>query len=318
MEISLLSTINTNYRVPLEVLISSLLLHKQNSTAIEWHICTDEADGGWDEWKNEMSHKYNLQNATFIIHRLWEISGQRLPVRGRARPIMYARLLVSDILPFTARVIYLDADLLVLRPIEELWAVDLGLHPCACCQDLAIPTVSSKMGIRDHRKLNLDPDDPYFNAGVMVVDIPAWKEKEVKERAVEYLATHETIVNLFDQEALNAALGNDWRQISYRWNIIASVAGRPFLDTQPLDCDDYKESLQDPRIVHYAGTLKPWLNPFLIGMWFQLYRTALRRCLPDFKYHPSAKYLAQAVYDATVRRWVYPSEQALWERRRWF
>jgi lipopolysaccharide biosynthesis glycosyltransferase len=318
MDISLLSTINTNYRVPLEVLISSLLLNKHASTAIKWHICTDEMDGNWDSWKNEIERRHCHQDLTIIFHRLQEISGRVLPVRGRARPIMYARLFVPEILPMAGRALYLDADMLVLRPIEELWAVDLGSHPCACCQDLAIPTVSSIMAIRNHRKLKRSPDDPYFNAGAMLIDIPGWKEKAVTERALEYIALYKESVNLFDQEALNAALGNDWLRLSYRWNIIASIAGRSFLRTRMPACDDYETSLLDPCIIHYAGTLKPWLNPFLQGRWFELYRAALKQSLPNFRFHPGLKHLAQAVYDATIRRWVYPLEQTLWEKRKRF
>jgi lipopolysaccharide biosynthesis glycosyltransferase len=318
MDISLVSTIGTNYRAPLEVLISSLLLNKHASTAIEWHICTDEPDGSWNEWKIEIERRYCRQNASFIIHKLEEIAGRLLPVRGRARPIMYARLLVPEILPSTGRVLYLDADMLALRPIEGLWEVDLGSHPCACCQDITIPTVSSIMAIRDHQELKLNPDDPYLNAGVILIDIPRWKEKEVTARAFEYLAVHKESTNLFDQEALNAALGTDWLRISYRWNIITSVAGRSFLDTRLLNWDDYEASLLDPCILHYAGTLKPWQNPFLKGRWFELYRAALKQSLPSFKLHPNTKHMAQAAYDATIRRWVYPLERSLWEKRKWF
>ncbi len=318
MDISLLSTINANYRIPFEILLSSLLLNKRASTSVEWHLCTDEAGGGWDEWIFGMAARHGRQKVTLVLHRLGSTFGRRLPLRGRARPIMYARLLVPEILPSAGRVLYVDADMLVLRPIEELWATNLGTHPCACCQDLAIPTVGSKMGIRGRRTHHLRPDDPYFNAGVILIDIPAWNEKAVTDRAFDYLALRQEDVNLFDQEALNAALAGDWHRLSYRWNLIASVAGGPFLDTRPLDGVDYTKSLRDPCILHYAGTLKPWLNPYLRGRWFELYRAAMRRSLPQYGFHPDRKRLAQAVYDATIHRWVYPMERALWEKRKHF
>jgi lipopolysaccharide biosynthesis glycosyltransferase len=125
-------------------------------------------------------------------------------------------------------------------------------------------------------------------------------------------------VNLFDQEALNVAVGADWRRLSYRWNLIASVAGRSFLDTALLRREDYAESLQSPHIVHFAGTLKPWLNPFLRGRWFDLYRAALSRALPAHKFHSTLRHLVHATYDASVRRWVYPLERTAWQTLRGF
>ncbi len=318
MDISILSTISTNYRVPFEVLASSVLLTKHASTAIEWHICSDEVDGDWEAWKIEMERRHQGQNVTFVFHQLQGMLSRTLPLRGRARPIMYARLLAPEILPQAGRILYFDADMILLQPVEDLWALDFGSHPCACCQDLAVPTVSSRMAIRDYQNLKLSPDAPYLNAGVLLIDVPKWKHQAVTERALAYLASHSESVNLFDQEALNAALGADWHRLSYCWNLIASVAGRSFLNTRLLNCDDYEASLLAPCIVHYAGSLKPWLNPFLSGSWYNLYRAALKRSLPEFRFHARLNHLAQAIYDASVRRWTYPLEQILWEKRKGF
>jgi len=318
VDISLVSTINTNYRVPFEILASSLIRAKHESTVIEWHVCTDEGCD-WDTWRMEMDRRHRSQNVSFRVHDLQGTISRSLPLRGRARPIMYARLFAPELLAsHAARMLYLDADMIVLHPIEELWAVDPASSPCACCQDLAIPTVSSPMAIRDYPELNLNPHNAYFNAGVLLIDVRRWKEKAVTERALAYLNTYSEAVNLFDQEALNAALGGDWHRVSYRWNLIASVAGRSFLDTTPLDSADYQASLRQPHILHYAGTLKPWLNPFLKGRWFDLYRAAAMQALPQHKFCRSLKHLAHAVYDASVRRWSYPMERALWQARRGF
>jgi lipopolysaccharide biosynthesis glycosyltransferase len=319
MDISLLSTIDRGYQVPFEILASSLLSAKRASTAIEWHVFTDDVTCDWQPWLARLRGRHGGDHATFILHQMDALAGEDLPLRGRAKPIMYARLLAPDRLAALAsKVLYLDVDMIVLRPIEDLWSEDLGPHVCACCQDLAIPTVSSGMAIRDHQKLGLDPDSPYFNAGVMLIDTRRWKEQAIGQKALAYLASHFEAVSLFDQEALNVALAMDWRRLSYRWNLIASVAGRSFLDTTLLRRDDYDESLLAPHIVHYAGTLKPWLNPFLRGRWFDLYRNALRQALPAHEFHSTLRHFVHATYDGSVRRWTYPLERTAWQILRGF
>ena len=196
--------------------------------------------------------------------------------------------------------------------------MELHGQPCGCCQDLAIPTVSSGMAIRDHARLRLDPEQAYFNAGVMLIDIPKWKEQGVTGKALDYLSRHFGAVNLFDQEALNVAMEGNWLRVSYRWNLVASVAGRAFLDTASLRRGDYQASLLRPCIIHYAGTLKPWLNPFLRGRWYESYRAALQRALPAHRLHHTLKHLVHATYDASVRRWVYPLERSAWRALRGF
>ena len=319
MDISLLSTINKNYWIPFEILATSLLRAKQATTAIEWHVFTDEDDGDWTGWLARMHARFRSDRGSFILHRLHGLTQAPLPLRGRARPIMYARLLAPGQLAAQCRrVLYLDADMLVLRPIEELWSVELGPHVCACSPDLAVPTVSSGMAIRDYRELGLPPATPYFNAGVLLIDTAGWQAAAVGERALAYLARHATAVNLFDQEALNAVLANGWQRLSYRWNLIASVAGRAFLDVDSAQRDDYADSVREPGIVHFAGTLKPWLNPFLRGRWFELYRAAVRRALPAHAFEPSLKHLVEASYDAWVRDWTYLFERAAWQAWRGF
>jgi lipopolysaccharide biosynthesis glycosyltransferase len=318
VEISLLSAINQDYRIPFEVLATSLLFNKQPATVVEWHVFTAE-QGDWRAWLDALGAKYREQHVTFALHHPRWQGSENLPTRGRTRPIVYTRLLAPEQAPLaTAKALFLDADMIVVRPIEELWCADLSSRPCACCQDLAVPTVSSGMAIGDPAWWDDDRHQPYFNAGLMLIDVNAWKEQEVKGRALAYLAKRGDAVNLFEQEALNAALGRNWQRLSCRWNLIASLADRPFLDTTWLDRDDYAASLREPGIIHFAGTLKPWRNPYLKGRWHDLYRIALGRALPAHRFRFAVRDLFHAGYDAWLRRWTYPLEQAVWRARRGF
>ena len=318
MDISLLSAIDQSYRIPFEVMAASLLRTKQPATAVEWHVFTEEP-GDCQSWLAGMNARYSVHNATFVIHRPRWLGDETLPIRGRTRPIVYARLLAPEQAPLsTARALFLDADILVVGPIEELWRTDLASRPCACVQDLAIPTVSSGMGIADPAWWNDDAHRRYFNAGLMLIDVKAWKDQGVKDKALAYLARSGNTVNMFDQEALNVALGGDWQRLSYRWNLIASLAGRAFLDTTFLDMADYEDSLRRPGIIHYAGRLKPWQNLHLKGRWYDDYRAELRQAVPEYRVPFDLRHRLGAVYDAYVRRWAYPLENAVWRARRGF
>ena len=176
------------------------------------------------------------------------------------------------------------------------------------------------MAIRNIQRLVIQPNSPYFNAGVILIDTQKWSEREIAFKALDYLTRHSQDVNMFDQEALNVAVGEHWLNISYRWNLVASVSGRPFLDTRMLDQPDYYASLLEPCMVHYAGTLKPWLNPYLEGRWYILYREALAQAFPDYKYNPDhgLKYRLQAAYDRHLRIAAYPFERFVWTTLRGF
>ena len=313
MDISLLSTIDTNYRTPFQVLVHSVAADRRKAAVIQWHVVTDEPEEGWTDWIAAMNARWACRAVTFILHGAAWLQAEHLPLRGRARPIMYARILAPAKIPCaTARLLYLDADMIALQPLEPLWEIDLGQHACACSQDIAIPQTSSGMAISQANRSRPGATAPYFNAGVMLIDRRQWLEAGVPEKALEYLAASAGRINLFDQEALNVAVGGNWLRISYRWNLIASVAGRPFLDTRALDNRDYRDSLAEPRLVHFAGTLKPWQNPFLAGRWYELYRRAMSDALPGHAVSLSWRHWLQAIYDRHLRWLAYPLERRVW------
>jgi lipopolysaccharide biosynthesis glycosyltransferase len=170
-----------------------------------------------------------------------------LPLWGRMPVSTYFKLGLGDFLPLSeGRAIWLDCDVIVLDDLAELWRTQLDGDVIGAAQDAVVPFVSSRSGITPYGELGLSPDAKYFNAGVMLVDIDAWRRHGVRARAVDYLKRWESSVTFWDQEGLNAALAGAWAEIDPRWNFNASIPrARP-------------DRVELPSIVHFAGGLKPW------------------------------------------------------------
>ena len=88
----------------------------------------------------------------------------------------YARLLIPDLLPaHVRRVIYLDGDVLVRRDLSPLFHVELGDAPVAAVRDFAIgSTTHDWSGVRESAVPR-----PYFNSGLLVIDVARWRSMEV-------------------------------------------------------------------------------------------------------------------------------------------
>jgi lipopolysaccharide biosynthesis glycosyltransferase len=87
----------------------------------------------------------------------------------------------------------------------------------------------------------------YFNAGVLLIDLPLWRAERVSERALEYLARNPSSP-ICDQDALNVACDGRWTPLDPRWNF-QDHYDKVFADM---------EAEQLPGIVHFVTTLKPW------------------------------------------------------------
>ena len=98
--------------------------------------------------------------------------------------MIFARLLIPRLFPETVgRILYLDADLLVLDDLEPLWEVDLeGAAVGAVADALDVPLNHGGPGREEMPRVR-----SYFNSGVLLIDLPRWREKKISERAIEYL-----------------------------------------------------------------------------------------------------------------------------------
>jgi len=218
-------------------------------------------------------------------------------------------LLIPDLLPNDIqRVLFLDADMLVLDDVMKLWVTPLDECVLAAVPDTAVPYCSAPRGVNGWQTLGIPADAPYFNGGVLVVDLERWRQGEVTRRVSEYFKTTREPIDFLHQGVLNALLWNHWKRLDSRWNLLASVAGRPYDKTA-------SEAWRQPGIVHFAGRMKPWRAP--IGGPFDVaYRKVLESLLPLIPSEPSSmRDRFHSLYDRYLRSALYPVEQYLWRRR---
>lgn len=150
----------------------------------------------------------------------------------------YIRLLLPQLLPQASRTLYLDSDCLVLGSLHPLTQLDLEGRPLAGVLELG-----EARRARLNQRLGHRPDRPYINAGVLVMDLDQWRERELSERCLEVVSWSRALM-VGDQDAVNAILGDEVLLLDGIWNVWDDGGG-----AEP----DYS----DARIVHFVGPTKP-------------------------------------------------------------
>jgi lipopolysaccharide biosynthesis glycosyltransferase len=217
-------------------------------------------------------------------------------------------LLLSNLLPESLeRVLFLDPDMLVLDDIARIWETEISNSSVAAVVDQAIPLCSSIRGVKDRSNLGIPDTAPYFNAGVMLVNLKRWKRLNIPVRASEYFHRFSGQTDFLHQEALNAVLWDDWLPLDQRWNLVASLTGRAY--------GPYKRfSWGPPGIVHFAGRFKPW-RMRIGGPFAALYDEFLARSGSEIRRNESMPDKMLSVYDRYLRNYFYSLERSLWNRR---
>ena len=167
-----------------------------------------------------------------------------LATANHISPMTFARLTIPDGLPpDIRRVLYLHADLLVLDDLGSLWNFPMEDAPVAAVLDSLDPLIHRN----DHSMAGVPRVERYFNAGVLLIDIPRWKSCGVADRALTYLAMNPASP-FSDQDALNVACDGQWATLPARWN---------FHNHFETAIEDLPPNAR-PGIVHFVTGVKPW------------------------------------------------------------
>lgn len=263
--IHIVLTFDANFWAPAYATMRSVCLYSRRRTDLVFHLLhrTLDAEKKADLADIEREFGARLEWHDLDRSQVFGDLAASLPQNKRLTNIVYARLMVDVLLgPSVERLLYLDCDILVRAPIEDLYAIDLKGKSIAAGRDLLGPIIFAGRDFRQNRDL-FDIADPYFNAGVILIDLKRWRDRALLE-LVETLMASGTMARLYyDQDFLNIAFRGDWLMLDPAWNLMD-----PRKVHEPLD----------PRIAHYSGEAKPW-NLFSPAAFRRSYRHVMTNAL---------------------------------------
>jgi lipopolysaccharide biosynthesis glycosyltransferase len=299
-KIAVACCVNEQYALPLVVMLTSLVERLRPACEATVYLI-----------HQRLSRETLGTVGAIVDTREVRLSGaclERLPQDRAFPPEAAAPLLLPEVLPQDLeRVIFLDADMLVLDDIAPLWTIALEGRSLAAVVDPAVPYCRSPRGVKNWHDRRIPGTAAYFNAGVLLVDLETWRRQNVAGRAIEYIRAVGDRVDYLHQEALNATVWDDWLLIAARWNVSAT-AGRWFDPTEAA-------AVASPAIVHFAGRMKPWRMQS--GSRFApAYADVLSRVTSHMpRPAPTWRDRALGWYDRTLRSVCHPGERYLWRHR---
>lgn len=176
------------------------------------------------------------------------------PVTGRYPKQIYYRLAAPLLLPRDLdRILYLDADTLVINPLGPLYDMDFeGNLYIACTHTREFLTRLNRM------RLKSDKAVCYINSGVLLMNLPVLRLVLDLEQMSRYVRERKLPLLLPDQDILTALYGDRVKLVStMRYNLSDRVLG--MYNAEP---GRRKRDLGWVRantvIIHYCGRSKPW------------------------------------------------------------
>lgn len=160
---------------------------------------------------------------------------------------MYLRFAAPECIPSAERLIYLDADILVVDDIMQLAKYGLGGCPVGAVRDM--------WGDPTHAASLVEGGD-YFNSGVLIFDRKRWIDGRFTESIWNFASKHAAL-RFPDQDALNVVMSGKVCSVSERWNRVVYREGvRP---PRGSYAEKYGEcQASEAGILHFIGGIKPF------------------------------------------------------------
>lgn len=146
----------------------------------------------------------------------------------------FYRLLLPELIN-DDKVWYIDVDTIILGSIEEPFYQELS-HMVS-----AVPKpFQENLEIRKN-KLNMSKNSHYFNAGVLLLNLKKIRNNNFFKEVLEWININLNIIDMPDQDALNAMLNDNYHKLDVRYNVTTEIA----------------KKIKNPIIVHFTGEFKP-------------------------------------------------------------
>ena len=250
--------------VGLHVTLHSAMSHLDKDVKANIHLFLkgfgEKRIGFLNSTLKEFDERYSIH-----IHDVANIDvGEGVGLHGNKMP--YVLFQIPHFIS-AEKVICLDADLLVLTDLRELFSFDLEEAVVGAVSGVTVQNCWPAE--RDFLSgIGVESSASYFNTGVVLIDTVQWKQRDLTRKCLDFASKHAEHLRTADQTVFNAVLSGQVALIPTKYNINC-YPHTPSLDTMSND-----------GIYHFLGSPKPW----------DLFGEKLHSNYPLFKRHLAQTY----------------------------
>lgn len=202
------------------------------------------------------------------------------------------------------RLLWIDSDTIVNGSLRDLIEIPLEGYPVAAVCDSVCYWERFRLGIAK--------SEPYFNAGVILFNLPVWQGNDVLGKMMEHLEKYVQYYKANDQDLLNDFFKGQILKLPMRYNLQGFQLGYPIRtyfsvyhwdESAYYTQDEAQSAVAQPCIIHFFRFLGDY--PWQQGKNYHPVRERYLRwqARSPWKEHPGAPKRTDAVFK--VEKFLY-------------
>lgn len=241
---NILISVNTDYLDKAKTMLFSLRLHNSEKIVVYLlnHSLSQEQVEGFSDYLRD---KCQIDLITIEVK---QTEFDNMPLGEMHFSIeMYYRVLAQYLLPQELeRILWLDADIIILKNISEFYDQNIDGAYYVVCADRSPDSKSVK---NSKKQLGLNDNHIYFNSGVMLINLKFLRKQVLRSDIIQTSQLLSDKLTYPDQDLLNYMYSGkvkyaDSETFNYQ------VKDDPFIP---------KDVISRIAILHYCGKKKPWI-----------------------------------------------------------
>lgn len=249
---NVLVTLNANYIRPLTVMMTSLM---RSNPRAQINLFVAHSSLGNDDF-SVLRRSLDSRRCALTAIRVSDGMLSKAPIAYRYPREMYYRIFAAQYLPQSVdRILYLDPDLVVINPLDTLYALDFE-----GCLYAAASHVHKRVRKLNELRLDMPEDGSYINSGVMMMNLELLRREQDVLKVLLYIEKHRGALLLPDQDVLSALYGGRIHALD---PLLYNLDERYYrlYNANPKNHEkkiDLEWIRHNTVIVHYCGRNKPW------------------------------------------------------------
>ncbi len=258
--ITIVCATDDNYAPYCGIMLTSVFENNRDRNARAYVLLDKPLQEQHQRKFNVLSNKYGAEITYVMVDKSFF---EKFPLKGDAKNlkhwsiVTYYRLYAEELLPKDIdKVLYLDCDIIVNRPIGALFDIDWDGFAVGAVPDMCTEWQEY------YDRLGYDRDEGYFNAGVLFINLGYWRGHGIGQKCIDYLASNYDRIFNNDQDVLNVITRDCKMDLPVSYNYQMQLRMPYFFNTFSESMKKDVLETKYPHIIHYAAELKPWMTKY--------------------------------------------------------
>lgn len=253
---NILLAINKNYIGQLKVLLYSILQsNKEEKFEIFiMHRTLSEVD------KEDITNCSSNEKCKISFIKIEDEYLKNLPVYQKRYPLeIYFRIFAAKYLPQNMdKILYLDADTLVINPLKNLYNMDFEGN-----YFIATTHVSKIFKKINDIRLDMEKENKYINTGVMLMNLEMLRKIDMEKEIEQFCKKNSLKLILPDQDIISSLFGDRIKLVD---PLLYNFGEREW---DKYNAKNLKNKIglkwirKNTVIIHYYGKNKPWNEKYI-------------------------------------------------------